>query len=441
MRGTRAFLILSLLLLFPPGLRAGLYYSGESFAALPSQWRGYLTDQRSLRLAAVKPAAGQPVNRLRQKYEEATARLEQTARDRKLSADETADLGALYVRLGEPGKAVELLRAAQREHGQHFRVVANLGTAWQLHGDLVQAAACLQEAVKLAPGKLEKEEQLHLNLVRLRQHERGGAQELDDLFGVKYRGDNGEYQAGRIAEAERKKLPVDAAALLQQLGLWLPADGRLLWQMAEVDNAYGDVRTAAAIMDGCVGDFGMRSAELRQHRQATRAAADELVKDFPPGLNDAKTTHEGHVGGMKPRSARPLLNRLDAAALPSISISGVNPLPWAVINETTLDRKYRPTFPKYLSELNGKQVELTGFMQPLTDEREMAAFLLIEYPVGCWYCEMPEVTGILLVELPPNKTRTYTRGLVKVTGTLALNGTDPENFLYTISKAQVSDPD
>src|SRR5437667_444269 len=65
--------------------------------------------------------------------------LEKAVRSRKLNADELADLGALYVRLGEPAKAVEVLRAAQREHPHHFRIVANLGTAWHVQGDFVQA--------------------------------------------------------------------------------------------------------------------------------------------------------------------------------------------------------------------------------------------------------------------------------------------------------------
>src|SRR5262245_14544021 len=129
--------------------RAGLHYSGETFAELPSQWRGYLTDQRALRSIAVKPAAGESASALRLKYQDEAAKLEKTARDKPLTDDETADLGALYVRLGEPGKAVELLRAAHREHPGHFRIVANLGTAWQLQGDLTQAVSCLQEAVKL----------------------------------------------------------------------------------------------------------------------------------------------------------------------------------------------------------------------------------------------------------------------------------------------------
>src|SRR5205823_5752774 len=133
--------------------RAGLYYSGEEVAPLPSQWRGFLIDQRLLRSLAFKPAPGTPASPLRRRYERAAAGLEKAARSRKLSADELADLGALHVRLGDLPRAVEVLRAAQRQHPRHFRVVANLGTAWQLHGDLGQAEACLREAVRLAPGR------------------------------------------------------------------------------------------------------------------------------------------------------------------------------------------------------------------------------------------------------------------------------------------------
>jgi hypothetical protein len=86
-------------------------------------------------------------------------------------------------------------------------------------------------------------------------------------------------------------------------------------------------------------------------------------------------------------------------------------------------------------------VSLTGFMQPLGEELEMGSFMLIEYPVGCWYCEMPEVSGMLLIEMPSSKTATFTRGQVKITGKLSLNASDPENFLYTIRDTKVSGAD
>src|SRR5207237_1165085 len=100
------------------------------------------------------------------------------------------------------------------------------------------------------------------------------------------------------------------------------------------------------------------------------------------------------------------------------------------ITQTGVDRKYRPTFPKYLKELDGKQVTLSGFMQPLGDGLDMGTFLLIEYPVGCWYCETPEVTAMVLVELPPGKAQRFTRDLVRVAAGLGRNRDDREDFLY-----------
>src|SRR5262249_18266226 len=152
-RMVRFSCLAAVLLLVTPGLsHAGLYYSGEPIAELPSQWRGFVLDQRALRMIAVKPAGTMQPSPLRQRYEENAARLTKAALERKLTAEELADLGALHVRLGEPAKAVAVLRAAQREHPHHFRIAANLGTAWQLQGDLHQAAASLEQAVRLAPG-------------------------------------------------------------------------------------------------------------------------------------------------------------------------------------------------------------------------------------------------------------------------------------------------
>jgi hypothetical protein len=418
---------------------AGLHYSGETFADLPSQWSGFLLDQRILRNVAVTGTTKTPSSPARVRYQEAVEKLIKASRGRKLSADEQADLGALYVRLGDVEKALEVLCTAHRDHAHHYRIVANLGTAWQVQGDLGQAAACLQEAVRLAPGKLQRNEEFHLKLVRLRQQQDRNAQSLDDLFNVRFVGEDGQFQPGKLAPDQRKKLPSDAVAIAQQLALWLPADGRLLWQLAELANAHGDVKTAAAIMDGCVTEFGLQTAELRQHRRLTRDAADQVAKsaELAPG----KTAHEGHAGLLKARSKRPLATRLDQIPLPPIRADAVNALPWTVLGETTVDRKYKPTFTRYLQELDGKQVVLSGFMQPLSEDAEISSFMLIEYPVGCWYCEMPEISNIVFVALAPGKLLTPARGLIKVEGTLRLNATDPEDFLYTIGKAKVKEAD
>ncbi len=423
--------VAALFLAVPAAAHAGLYYSGEQVAELPSQWRGFLIDQRALRNIALKPTTANPAGPLRNRYEAEAVRLAKEAKDGKLGPDETADLGAVYLRLGETAKALEVLQPAQRAHPENFRLSANLGTAWQMSGDLDQAAACLQQSVRLAPAQSRKAEELHLKLVLFRARRPRNAQGLDDLFGVRYVGPDGKYGAGRLDADQRKALPDDAPAQLQQLALWLPADGRLLWQVAELAAVTGDTATGAAVLDGCVTEFGMRDPELLKHRRALREAADALAANDP----SARPVHDGRSFPLKPRSSRPLVHKTDLAALPPIDPKGVNMLPWTVVTETVVDRKFRPSFPKYLKELDGKRVQLTGFMQPLGEGQDGSAFMLIEYPVGCWYCEMPEATGIVLVELADGKTREATRGKLRITGRLKLNSTDPEDFLYTIKDA------
>jgi hypothetical protein len=154
---------------------------------------------------------------------------------------------------------------------------------------------------------------------------------------------------------------------------------------------------------------------------------------------DLRTAHERHGSTFAARSKRPLQNRIDQQPLPPIRRDAINELSWPVISDTLLDRLSKPTFAKHLHDLDGLQVGLAGFMQPLGDEPEMATFILVEFPVGCWFCEMPDMTGIVMVALRDGKTTPHTRALMKIEGTLQLNPSDPERFLYTISNAQVKE--
>jgi hypothetical protein len=189
---------------------------------------------------------------------------------------------------------------------------------------------------------------------------------------------------------------------------------------------------AAAILDGCVTEFALGAADVRKHRQSYRAAADEAAK---------KPDHELHKSTLKAKSARPLVKAFDESTLPAVKANGTNPLPWRVLTATTTDAKGRPQFLKYLEQLDGKTVTINGFMQPLRDELAVTGFLLLEYPVGCWFCETPEPTGMLSVELKPGNSSDFKRGLVKVTGTLTLNRKDPEAYLFTLTDARIGETD
>src|SRR5262249_53690985 len=128
-----------------------------------------------------------------------------------------------------------------------------------------------------------------------------------------------------------------------------------LWLLGELCNAYGDVRSAAAALDGCVTEFALAAPDLRKRRLIYRAAADEIAK---------KPDHEQHRGTLKVKSSRPLVKAFDESLLPAIQDDKPNTLPWPVLTATTVSAKGVPTFAKYLEKLDGKTVTLTGFMQP-----------------------------------------------------------------------------
>ncbi|QDU19501.1 DUF3299 domain-containing protein [Urbifossiella limnaea] len=399
---------------------AGVYDAAADPPPLPSRWAGFLPDHRALRAAATD----RPVDSLRADFLATADRLKKL--DRPLTADESADLGAALLRVGKATDAVAVLRPAARRFPDHFRTAANLGTAWQLAGDLDQTAAALADAVRLAPEKLRRAEEFHLKLVRLRLAEGRAAQRPtapDDLFGVRF--------SEKLDPAERAKLPADDVAIVQSLTLALPADGRLLWLLGELANAHGDVRTAAAILDGCVTEFNLSAPDLRAHRAAYRAAADALARQ--PG-------HDGHRGTIVFRSARPLARRFDTSVLPPVRADRPNPLPWGLLAETELGGK-EPAFPRHLLALDGKPVVLTGFVQPPGDAEQFGSFLLLEYPVGCWFCETPDPARVVAVELPPGVRFGRRAGLVKVTGTLTLNRTDPEDYPVRVTAARVGEPE
>src|SRR5262249_805451 len=150
-------------------------------------------------------------------------------------------------------------------------------------------------------------------------------------------------------------------------------------------------------------EFALTAADAREHRKAFRAAADEIAK-----LPDSE--HAKYRGDIAFKSTRPISRSLDPTALPAIRSDGVNPLPWAVLSETVVDKPFKPRFHKHLQQLDGKKVSLTGFMQPVTMDIEVSGFMLVEYPIGCWFCETPEPAGILYIEIAGGKAVSVKRG-------------------------------
>lgn len=430
------YCILSLFIcLVTTPLSAGLYYSQEKLAELPAQWRGFLVDLRNVRSIASAGSATTAPTAWRQEYLAAETIFKQKQAQGELTADEVADFGAVLLRLGKVEAAVAILKPAATKHPKHFAVQANLGTAWQMYGQLDKAFEQIRLSVRLAPETLKPFEEFHLKWIRSRLLAKDD-QALDSLFDLKWEDETGKYYKGNLPKAVREKLPKNTIALMQQLLFWFPADGRLLWQLGEISAVYGDLGTAEMLMDLCIGEMGMAQPSLRNHRQALVA---ELVRPSLP--SEQKSIHSLHTGDVKIafKSKRLLLPRpYNTKNLPAIRPGQSHYLPWQLLAETSIDtRKFTLGFHDYVKKLSGEKVILTGYMQPLTDDIDCTSFLFVENPVGCWYCELPDATGIVFVELEPGKIVRYDRGFQRIEGVLKLNPGDPEDFYFSLTKAKM----
>jgi hypothetical protein len=55
-------------------------------------------------------------------------------------------------------------------------------------------------------------------------------------------------------------------------------------------------------------------------------------------------------------------------------------------------------YPAWLEELDGKPVEVTGFMAPFDQLDDLSTFMLMPSYVGCYFCAPPSFTQVLLVQ-------------------------------------------
>jgi len=233
----------------------------------------------------------------RQQYRARTEELQAKVRAGRITMQERVNLSAYLIRLRKYEEAVQVLEPAAAQERQNFMLFANLATAHQLAGRLDRALGYLQQLKLLWPpawpGLTKQQldwfrtaEKYHLELVKLRYREFAGSpsgralahEKLDDLFHgekgpVRFAGESGRYEAGKVAAAERAKLPAEALAIVQQLIIWLPDDTRLYWLLGELYNANGDIEAAAKIFDNCVGNVRRFSAsDLRAHRLVVQEA-------------------------------------------------------------------------------------------------------------------------------------------------------------------------
>jgi hypothetical protein len=308
-----AVLTAAVVALLPGPARASLYYPDDTRMSLQAtavkdkdgrddvlgQALPFLEFQRRLLilLAAWNPDLRDPKTGAKVVNEARDQVLKQIA-DRQAvpsrSPEDTVALATLLIRVGRLDDAEGLL-ARDR---QGFLVNNTLAHVYALRHDWDRASEYLSIAngddppaglQKLTKDQLDWHQKLNhgplARLFKLRLQESQARpkplpqnEDVDDLFRVRFVNEVGKYEPGKLAPAERAKLPPDAIAMVQQLLFWFPTDTRLYWLLAELYAADGDFISARFIMNVCV-DLKGRQYGNRRILAAHWAVVDPLGEE------------------------------------------------------------------------------------------------------------------------------------------------------------------
>ncbi|MCS7021706.1 MAG: hypothetical protein NZU63_07760 [Gemmataceae bacterium] len=268
-------------------------------------------------------------------------RVQRRGRQTPMSGREAAAWAVDWLRLGQLDTAIELLAPRLRDPRPDYFVPVVLGHLYAERGDWRTALRYHLEGVLDAPfpdqipglspiqrdwwEKLDREYVPHY--YRLRQQEaemrlgKSPAElarllEEEDVLPlfplpsrerpqpspVRFVNEQGEYQPGHLAQAERAKLPPDALAIVQQLLFWHPSDTRLLWLLGELYAAQGELDAAFQIFDTCTWgrQYGNRR-RLMEHRHVI----DLLRQQRPTSTAPEEPVLTGEASATTPPAEQP----------------------------------------------------------------------------------------------------------------------------------------
>ncbi|ACF14863.1 conserved hypothetical protein [Chloroherpeton thalassium ATCC 35110] len=120
------------------------------------------------------------------------------------------------------------------------------------------------------------------------------------------------------------------------------------------------------------------------------------------------------------------------------------------LREYRFGKTRRSAVPPKLKALDGKMINIAGYMIPLNEAVDITEFMLIQYPFfGCCYSVPPEPNETVLVSLPQGKSTEYVNTPIRVTGRFCIDDTQIDGYVVSlyrveiaeIQKASANDPD
>ena len=111
---------------------------------------------------------------------------------------------------------------------------------------------------------------------------------------------------------------------------------------------------------------------------------------------------------------------------------------WAKLQEVHWMYGSKPRLPEGVAKLEGKAVTVRGFMLPLHSAGQSSQWFVSEKPRGCYFCNPPGVSEIMLVNMAGGAELSPSTWQVDVYGKLHIATGDPKDtVLYTLDDASV----
>lgn len=88
--------------------------------------------------------------------------------------------------------------------------------------------------------------------------------------------------------------------------------------------------------------------------------------------------------------------------------------------------------PDKVRALDGKRVEITGFMMPINEPQRLTRFIVVQSLWGCCFGQTPAVNHVVVVTMEPGKVVNFYPDAVRVTGVFSVGETREEGYLVSI---------
>ncbi|MCO5231001.1 MAG: hypothetical protein M9958_07575 [Chitinophagales bacterium] len=106
---------------------------------------------------------------------------------------------------------------------------------------------------------------------------------------------------------------------------------------------------------------------------------------------------------------------------------------------TKLEENFKfPVFTSFIKSLEGKQVEVQGYLIPFDPTGKEIALSANPY-AACFFCGKAGPASVMILHMKTPNTKVKTDNYKIIRGVLKLNSNDPEEFYYIIENAIIVD--